>query len=80
MLSKEVSSTIFQKSLIWLDLEIKITRVQKMLRGRYAQRIRDADIDFVKTNRWLKSAGLKVEIKVLIIVVEIKGLIIVAQV
>ena len=52
-------------------MEIKITRRQKMLRGRYAQRIRDADIDFVKTNRWLKSAGLKVEIKGLITIAQI---------
>ena len=26
--------------------------------GRFTQRIRNADIDLVKTNRWLKSSGL----------------------
>ena len=42
--------------------------------GRYAQRIRDTDIDFVKTNRRLKSAGLKAEIKGLIVVAQVKSL------
>ena len=33
----------------------------KALQGKYPQRVKQADVDQDKTNRWLKSAGLKVE-------------------
>ena len=46
---------------------LKNTWEQKSLHGRYAQRIRNAIIEIVKANRWLKSAGLKVETEGLII-------------
>ena len=37
------------------------------LQGRYASRIRDADIDIVKIDLWLKNAELKEEIEGLMI-------------
>ena len=45
--------------------QLKTTWEQKTLHEWYSQR--NADIDIVKTNRWLKSAGLKMETDGLII-------------
>ena len=39
----------------------------KLLHGKYPQRGKQADVDQDKTHRWLKAAGLKVEIEGFII-------------
>ena len=46
---------------------MKNIQEQNSLCGRYAQRFRNADINIVKTNRWLKITELKAETDGLII-------------
>ena len=50
--------------------QIKNAREHKPQHGRYAERIRNINIDIIKTNRWLKSSGLKAGTKGLIIVAQ----------
>ena len=47
--------------------QLKNALDQKLLYGQCSQRNRNLDINIVKTNQWLKSAGQKVEIEGLII-------------
>jgi ABC-type Fe3+-citrate transport system substrate-binding protein len=43
------------------QLQMQKTWEEKAMHGKYPKRIKDADVDHVKTNKWLKTHGLKAE-------------------
>ena len=46
----------------------------KVVHGQYPARIKEADVDYKQTNRWLKGTGLKAETEGLIIAAQDQSL------
>ena len=56
------------------QLQMHKTWEEKAMHGKYPKRIKDADVDQVKTNKWLKAHGLKAETEGLIIAAQDQSL------